>query len=876
MADGTNKEVRVSLGVNEQSFDKGIRKVKELISELNKLSEATNKFGGGAGGLRIGNIGAKAGAGGGGTIATHQVGSSGADALANAVGKTSDAMKERAKAGVAALKDLDKVFQGFVLGSGGGIRRFVEQVGALGRAFQNLKSDANQAAAAAGAVGGMRGPTGTLVNWGGAAGPQPGLLQRMGNALTSPIAGTPNLPTSKLGVGWQVAGGIGAGVGLGMGALMLGSRFMGMRQESQLQNMDYYRQQQFFNYDKRAELGQMFGGQALRMKSGDYAMVLAQQRAMERPEFAKLMGNKMELNRYNTMRLKNPTSIDDDPTLTGVIKRAVESVAVMGTGGGAVGGGARMTSFGVPISHPAHLNKAGVPVSSTGGDERNLTQSELKQKVAEQDLIIKGPRDLNEAVLKEYDSDPVKNEYINRKLGGALGHLSLARQARISGKIVNVRNKDGTVTPMDSIDLFRARARKSMFDEGELAGMSSQMASAGYGLGTGGAESLLSMQHGGLRNALSLYGVGAQFGQGGNAKGAGAFMSSLQGLIGGKGLDVTAGASVFETGAQMMQGGDFMGSNGAGLMATMAGAAFRGTPGGDMLGARQANMGVAGMADTLSGSIDNLQKGLNASAALQSAGGLPYQSQSALMDLKPAMLMDIMKSGHVPAAIRAQFPSKMDEGEVLDVITKYADQVDKTSLAAYSSKAGEGTATGAAVAEFKKGGIRGYLSDPKMSRADKIKKLEILAPAFGTVRGKSYDKAMGELTENAEMRGLLGPGPKGSGAHQTVSKDSVYGDAAVAAAEKALEEARAGGANTKEERYAAANLNKAIAAAEANRKASQRFGTGGDALQAVDMVKNALDAFVNAIMRVSTESGTPQAPVKKQIKASAPKPHKHK
>jgi flagellar hook-basal body complex protein FliE len=484
--------------------------------------------------------------------------------------------------------------------------------------------------------------------------------------------------------------------------------------------------------------------------------------------------------------------------------------------------------------------------------ENAVEQNKLPEMVAQRD---------NDALMKVKARNPLLNSYMQDYYNSAMGDMSIARMARVSGGLV--KNKAGEYIG-DAVTLFQAEAEGHGWDAGQKAGMIQQIGGqVGWGAKGVGAEAMLSKQYGGLSNAVDLAAIGHQFG----GKG-GEFVNALagrSGMVGSGGLDTSAGARIFGAGAGMMGNGSFAG-NGLALMQTLGAAGSTGTSGGDMWSARAMQSGLDAGNKVLSGGLDPLQKGLNASAAMKAAPDASYITHAALMGLDQGTMMAALKDGVVPTRLS-------DQGITIDILRKYRDTQNGTAFARYSDSMGTGTEVGKAVARYKaSGGNMSYMKG--MNAKDKDRELEKLGIGMERFGGAdTADAGIMRARNQASEEGILST-PKGKGAFAVAASGPRLANLL---ARKALLEGRSAGIAKEEQEHggvssAANNMEKAKIAQELARLTGQLAaadtGTGG-AEGALAQIEAGFKAFM-AAMRAD-----PQILAKKQGgKASKGEPPK--
>lgn len=442
-----------------------------------------------------------------------------------------------------------------------------------------------------------------------------------------------------------------------------------------------------------------------------------------------------------------------------------------------------------------------------------------------------------EQLERKMAEDPRTQEQMNSQYASSLGDAATMRSLGMSGRQIYV--KGGPATGYDAGSFMRAKAFDQARDVSEFGAAAQELgAVAGRGfLSKYGAT--LGAKTGGLHNAAQILGVGAQFG-GGTFAGGKAFMGGIQGKIGARGVDITAGSQLAGFGMGSMTASNFVGTTGSGLMGTLLDAAYTGTTGGDMRKARELAGGMEFREQRAGGGIDSLNKALNLSAAMKAAPEAPWTVRNTLASMQDASILDIIKTGKVPSILA-------DNGVTADMVQKYYSATNMTKFARFGSAAEYGTEDQrAAVARYREAGGVGYMKG--MSKSARERETNLLAGAYATGTGTTLTKARADIEIEESAAGLLGSGRRAGGARDSFDMNSTAGKAAQA---KAIIEMTDGveKAHKREmfEKQFGMAPEQMIENDVARRRGQAGMTPGGDVGAAIGGVSQALTAFVDAM-----------------------------
>lgn len=833
-----DKQVRISVGLDEQSFATAKRRISELTAEVTNLANASTKAGGlfgGGGPVSVGN-------------ATQQIGTSGraqaqhrasasvggvADSLTKAVQNSANLFKGAAAGSKDAFKIMSDGLKEHVRTSDQEITRLQTKLEGLTKTYDRLKSRA--AGAGAGkltdaAMGQAQGEYFQTADQLDRArtnrqkyvreqekmeeSANPTFYSRLKNYFAD---GNKDGGNAKKGLFGAAMGGAGLGsvatalaspAGAVAGGVMLGSKLMDMAKQNQVANLNYGIDSTMFRSDARASIGQIYGGNAQSIRHGDMARVAAMISLQKDPAFAAITGAGMS------------KSLKD--------RRILEA-----TGGG-LGG----------LAGYAAGKVGGLMSSATGGgsalgigttDKASLDY--LRRTVAETPLQAQM---MQKAIENKIAEDPGFSDRINGFYAGSTGNAGLLRSLGKGGGNIRIGGRGRGGADFEQSGWIKSQADAQLRDVGEFAAAAQELSgTAGRGF-IGHFGSILGAKTGGLGNVASLLGVGAQF-NGGSFGGASKFLKGIQGRIGRGGVDVTAAMGLTGLGTGMMTSGNFTGGGG-GLMETLLSAGFTGSTGGDMRAAREVGMGVNALGNVMSGGVDPLQRALNASAAMKAGGGkAPYSALWAMQRSSPADLAEAQRAGVVP-------PSLVALGVTKNMLSTYFAAQQSTMFSRVDSSTMGGPA-GAAMARYKAStsGL-GYMKGWSQKRI--AQEAQDLGSATWMAGGAdSAGAGAGSIRFQLASAGIL-KGGKGHGAHDTIKRNTAMAQAGAAKGLLGAQEASklADDAPLMTTAFQAAPS--AQNAAEGTRKLALRgLQPGADTNSAIESVSAALMAFVSAIKR---------------------------
>lgn len=850
-----DKQVRITIAVDESSAAKAKRAISDLVVEVNRLVEATNKvnlgFGGGGGGgmgARVGSMSAQPGTSAT-AQATHKASAAGGgltDNLTRAVQGSATLFRGAAEGSKTAFKSMTDSLKDFSRATDQEINRLVGSLGKLDNIYGRLARSAPMSQASV--VGDLRARYSDAMRADTLAGRLEGTsasgAPNAASELRARLYGAPSYGPKQEGGGGGIMNGIRGAFGKGASALggVLGTAGLGFlagasipavisgtatylarsHRDYLLSGYEQTMERPMWSGNMGAQLGGIFGGQAQAIRHGDYARGYAIHQVGKTNEFKQLMSKEYDTALKASIDAKYPTGLGG--SLAGGQLGANVSQNV-GRGWERLWTGFK-NGFGRPSGPGGAAYSSGQEASGgTGSFQAGVEQArefETRQEFARSKAMAEAKV---EQAQKAYQmtqnyiaSKPRLVEAINDVVGGAGGMIGLADASRTSG---GFRQNKKTGVWSNTTNDFMERAMSHGWDPGALAGtMGSLVPQLGWAQSGNLAGRVMSASAGGFGSVGSVLGAGGQYG--------GSLYGSVQKRIGGRGgLDIGAGSNIAAMVASMLTSGGFGGGGGgSGLADILLGAAGGGGGFGDMLGARQVQGGVGATDRMMSGGIDSLQKGLNASAALKAAGNSPYGAQSMLMGMSSGTALDIVRTGKVGGVM-----SKA--GISADMVRKYLAAQDETAFSRVDSSM-LSKEQQSAVSLYRKSGLT--------KGAD----LESLAGALMLGTGDSQDDAMGRLRIQSER--LF---PTKAGGHGAGRSSSATSQARAAFKSLGVGKGIEGRYNYKERGAideAIANANGSAADLDwAGEKAGANAGSSSSA--AIDNVQAALMIFVQTLKR---------------------------
>jgi len=846
-----DKQIKVTAGLDEASFSKTSRLIQQLTKDVAGLVAATQKaaagMGGMGGGATVSSKSAPSGTGSG-SISSAIAGIGRGSGGGGVTGSLTKAVQDSAnlfKAAATGSKDAFRIMQDSlrqsVDASDAQIKKLTQSLKGLEQTYSKLKSTGSgplnaqaltavqnryyETSQAMAAARGERASLGMAQHGldeqsgGYEYAKQPGFFKRAGAFMGGTGAGV----AAALGIPpWLL--GAGGFAGAAAGGLALAGKATQAAAGMTDANIGYAVDKPFFSMNAKAQIGSIFGGNSTSIRHGDMARVASMVALSDSSDFKNMMGQHALLSRQRDR--------DNANTWVGRVLKGNVIGATWDTVWDKVG-----SAMGNP-RYMKGFSDVGTNTKDTVARDRAFQEQQTQEAQRYQQAL--------EAKMQE---DPGFNDRINRFYQGAVGNAGLARAAAIGGGDVKFGGKNGVM--VDSVSLLKARALAQGYDTGEFVGSMQEMAATAGRRFLGHGTAMLGMKSGGLHNAASIFGMGAQF-NGGGVAGGDAFMRTVQAGIGRGGMDVTAGSQVAAAGVGLMGGGMFAGT-GRGMMSTLLDAGMTGTTGGDMLAARGIQAGIGAMGAMMSGSIDPLQQGLNASAALKAAPGASYITHQALMTMDPGTMMDAIKNKKVPRSLEVQ-------GVTLSMIERYMSTQNGTAFARTSSNMfSSAPEVAGAVARYRKAGGLSYLKG--MSNKAKTAELELLAPAMRLGGGAKDDlSAMGRLRIQAAVEGGGFGGGRGHGAHDSLKAKTTLQSALGAQATAEFVEGVKQSKEGELDRETFGKANEAQGASEHMRKAGIAAVNGGDAGKAINDISTALTNFVSVIK--SMQNSINPGPVK--------------
>lgn len=555
--------------------------------------------------------------------------------------------------------------------------------------------------------------------------------------MTSPV-GTSGGPGGMMGwlrggAGIPYGAAIGAGIGLGVAGI---SYATGAMDKNFVSNLQYEKERPMWKYQVMSQIGNLsVKAQELRY-GGDAAQARAYGQAMTAVARESLLssGSRLQamIDTEKSGRLDSGERKDAWWASAGGVKGAV---------GEWVGG----------------IGNAG-----------NLTPSQIEQeklRIMRDPSLLSRVGEVAEAKMKEQAH---YGAILNSVQGSAFGNVGMANMAGV-GLGRSWHSVPGGYAMLSGVEAMEARAQRLGASGAELAGYRAQFMTLGPEFRPKG-ERYRSMMIGGVTNAVDLFGTGAQFG------GGDAFMSALQGGIGGGGVGIGTGRSVAGQVAGHMTSGNFMGT-GIEAMEGMLSSAFTGDPGTDLRMSRIMASGM-GQYQSYMGGHDNLSRAMNVVFSAQAAPG-SYQSQQLLRNLgeNPVLMAQILRSGRVPLEYQRA-------GLNLNSFKTYRDLQTRHYLQQYIGEAAGNTPAAAtarrfmaanqSMEDFAKSSLQGVRRrDQRSTLRTLIGDLAIAK--MGTAPGTTFESNFGAIEAMLAADPELRPTLHGRGAHGAKVKGTVEG-----------------------------------------------------------------------------------------------------
>lgn len=894
---GQEKTLKIATAIDTASFEKARNAVSALTREVEKLVAAVSKvnFGGGGGGGMGARLSTNSTPASGGSSSVAQMssrfgtGMSGgvADNLTKAVTQSSQLFRVAADGSKNSFKVMQDALSGMVRSSDREIKTLTANLQKLEQTYGRLKErqasgrGGDLTEAMIGKVGGMRAAGMDAVSaaheykaqvrqeqqkYDDSRNAATSLRQRLyGGGGGAP---PPQIPVNQGKDGGGLRGlrtalgaaGLGMLAGGGMLAAGIGLTNFGLSAayENKGANLQYGMGLQSQTLNRQATYGQIYGGNATALYHGDIALSHAMRMAAKDKEYARATATVSQEAQKQLIQLQNPTGLGGSILKGGLSGIGTAAKSAAGNGPAQAAGNFISDFVAKGWAAKAYEGVRGFFKGNAGGGGGGTSGGGLGEdfagrttlEISQANEMNKMPEQIaqqrQDALMKVMQRNPLLNTQMQDYVSGAMGDLGLARMARVAGGLVK-DPKTGLYTG-DGVANFKARSIAAGWDPGQAAAMQQSIGvQVGWQAKGVGAQAMLSKQMGGFGSALNVAAMGAQFGNNG-----GALVNSIAGrggMVGRGGLDISAGSQIAGMGASMMQSGNFAGS-GLGLMQTLGAAGYTGSSGGDMRQARMMEAGVGAMGNVMSGNIDPLQKGLNASAAMKAAPNAPYATHAALMNMDPGTMLAAIKSKNVPPELAAM-------GVSLPILQKYMAAQNGTAFARYSESMGAGTEAGAAISRYQKaGGNMSYMKSWTLKR--KQDELSTLGVGMRLAGGAASNEAgISRMRIQAAEEGILKT-PKGRGAFAVgagnVRKAALQSDAerAKMAGTSMADLENAGGEFTK----SIQNINPAMAASERERQASQAHASNSQGAGGVDGAIASINAAFNNF--VSALRGDPQ------------------
>jgi hypothetical protein len=674
------------------------------------------------------------------------------------------------------------------------------------------------------------------------------------------FAGAAGLPTGML----SPAGAVQSGLKLGMAAVSASN-------DNQLANLNQTLSLPMVAANARAKIGDAMGQNALAMRHGDIARAHALRALESDPNYKQMMGQ-TDLLEFKRQK-EHPT--DAINALSGGRGSDYLKGKVGSFFGGSLAGSSYATTeqstfergmnrfksgasrvghaiFGGEATDYVAQGDAGYRGAAPGTGIGTKSTMQVEQENARNSELAMQVERRQEMLNAHMREDPEYNERMNNQFARSNADSSLMRGLGMSGRDMRVAGKGSPM--ITASQKIQSLAEVQGRDVSEFTGAFASLAAGGRGFGKN-YMGILGAQTGGLYNAAGIQTGGAQFGGYGGLLGRGG-KSGIQGMIGGGGLDVTAGAQLAGGGLSAMMSGNFLagsgGIGGSGLMETMMTAAMGGggaTTGGQMRVARELQQSQ-GFADReAAGGLDNLNKALNMRAAMKASPEAPWAIRNMLTTLSEPQLNDIMKGGPMPDALIAN-------GVTKEMVQKYYAAKNTTMFARFGTSKEYGTdAQRSEVGKYRAAGGIGYLKGKSPAEVEKA--LNILAGA-GAAGGGSIIDHLGVLRKQAAVVGVYGK-PHGKGAGDVLADSTNIAASNTARAIETNVSGQKEAAEGSAFRDDTGHLAEAHAAENIGRRHAQSgLGSGKDVATAITTVTAALTNLGAALTAMTASVPAPK------------------
>lgn len=775
MSDQRDKAIRFTFAVDQQSLGVAKNAIKQLTAEVKSLVDTMGRAGGLSGAGVLGGISNKT-PGAGGFSAARETALKVGSPLTAGVASDARAMAGLAKASNDALSQMTRSLKSNFSGQVSEIERLKREIGSLESQYERLGRVAESVRDRGGSMGRVNSAmVGNEVSRSslqaqmeghiaardaGMADSQVGAQQP---ANTGMVRGFVNSFRGKDG-GFDVMGLMRSGMAMAAPAAAL-KVLIDQSNRSEVTNAQYQVAVGMRQFGVMSRIGGSVGGLGMSIRGGDLASSMIFMNEASKGTF----GGRLALDAQRARLMQDQAG--QSATVGQTASRA----------GDAMGRGFSKYVVGLNDYLAGGLDKIS-PTLGNLGRSRNGHVDDLRaiNALTRENLEAEQPavkaEEMADIVAKLRASNPKWATLTNQTYGEGMSRISLARMGGL-GLGVDPR------TGRTRLSEFEARALASGYDPGAVAGARASLGSeAGRGL-MGAGQYMLGLQLGGLGNAGSLYGTGAQFGSGGGSIAANAFMKAVQSGIGRGGVDVTAGSQLAGLVASGMTGGNFSGSNGFGAMQAMMAAGFTGTTGGDMRMARVLGAGMGEYGRNLSGQTDPLQQGINVLAATHS-GASGWYARKALMGMDPTQMVDALRSGKLPGYLA-------DQGLTMGNLQNYNNFRNQYAFSRYIAEEGGNSAVAQAVSGVRgAGGLGNYMHSQGMTARSKGGRhlIQMLATARMATEGGSLEANEGALYAEIMSDKSLLPSNRGRGAGTTSIKGTVEGAVAQELARQKREE----------------------------------------------------------------------------------------
>lgn len=662
-----DKQIKIAFAVDETSARKAKALIDDMTRAVDKLiasaSRVSSALGSGGGGTSVGRKTLGYGSGGMSHVATPAGNKAGGSIISNILGDTGS-MRGLATGAEQAFTKVTASIKTFV-------GQTNTELGKLQRTVDNLVTSMGKLGPVGG--GGFGGHGGSAGGGGGGFGggvpsvpgsppPIPGGVKKSpsgqgpppipdmtaeakydpwrishGSFKLAPGGGTGAMPQAlgqlmRGDIQGFMSSGLGQFSGVGAAAyagFKAGDAINGFMQNERAARVEYTLNQPFERMQRKAEMAQPFLMMHNAVNSRDAASMLAYNKALNRDDIKKSIGQ---------VALRKET-----------VEHALSTMTAAGAGKEIISQARNWASGKTGLTSDDFAGFINGIDPATLSETSKLNMIEIMRKKAEANLGPEAMKQLAGAMQNERTvMDPTTAMLVNEVYGNAMGRTKMMRAAGLSTG--NVKMKGGGMG--SRVEALQAKLMEGGWDMGDYTAGHQQL----LGIGTGYSKAvsgigLVSAGIGGLSNAAQLVQMGGTVG--GSVAAGRAFYKGAQSSIGRGGLDVAVGRELFgQVGQNAMSSGQFGGAGAtdvarmyAGLIGGGAGAPL--DVGEQQRRASMVMQGNAAFGRFTSGAEAPLYQATSLMGAMGATGGYSLATE-ALTQMKPELLTQMARGGEVP------------------------------------------------------------------------------------------------------------------------------------------------------------------------------------------------------------------------------------